>query len=106
MFFSNDVILQVLYDTNGFLEKNRDPLPADLIHLLSSCNCQLLKLFSTKMRDKAQKPLMLSDSANQTVGTKFKVKRLENSAVLVSVAIFLNSIASLMFNSNRVNFSR
>uniref|UniRef100_A0A1J3JFA2 Myosin-2 n=1 Tax=Noccaea caerulescens TaxID=107243 RepID=A0A1J3JFA2_NOCCA len=63
---------EVLYDTNGFLEKNRDPLPADLINLLSSCDCHLLKLFSSKMRDKSQKPLMLSDSTNQTVGTKFK----------------------------------
>ncbi|XP_033140807.1 myosin-2 [Brassica rapa] len=63
---------EVLYDTNGFLEKNRDPLPADLIHLLASCDCQLLKLFSTKMRNKSQKPLLLSDSTNQTVGTKFK----------------------------------
>ncbi|KAJ0246210.1 Myosin-2 [Hirschfeldia incana] len=63
---------EVLYDTNGFLEKNRDPLPVDLIHLLSSCDCKLLKLFSTKMRNKSQKPLMLSDSTNQTVGTKFK----------------------------------
>ncbi|CAH8348628.1 unnamed protein product [Eruca vesicaria subsp. sativa] len=63
---------EVLYDTNGFLEKNRDPLPADLIHLLSSCNCHLLKLFATKIRDKSQKPVMLSDSTNQTVGTKFK----------------------------------
>ncbi|ESQ43042.1 hypothetical protein EUTSA_v10012475mg [Eutrema salsugineum] len=77
---------EVLYDTNGFLEKNRDPLPADLIHLLSSCDCQLLKLFSTKMRDKSQKPLMLSDSTNQTVGTKFKgqlfklMNKLENTS--------------------------
>uniref|UniRef100_A0A1J3H8X7 Myosin-2 n=1 Tax=Noccaea caerulescens TaxID=107243 RepID=A0A1J3H8X7_NOCCA len=63
---------EVLYDTNGFLEKNRDPLPADLINLLSSCDCHLLKLFSSKMRDKSQKPLMISDSTNQTVGTKFK----------------------------------
>lgn len=60
------------------MEKNRDPLPADLINLLSSCDCQLLKLFSTKMRNKSQKPLMLSDSTNQTVGTKFKVKKFES----------------------------
>ncbi|KAL0886712.1 hypothetical protein Bca101_010695 [Brassica carinata] len=77
---------EVLYDTNGFLEKNRDPLPADLINLLSSCDCQLLKLFSTKMRGKSQKPLMLSDSTNQTVGTKFKgqlfklMNKLENTS--------------------------
>ncbi|XP_018471057.1 myosin-2 [Raphanus sativus] len=76
---------EVVYDTNGFLEKNRDPLPADLIHLLASCNCQLLKLFSTKVRNKSQKPLMLSDSTNQTVGTKFKgqlfklMNKLENT---------------------------
>ncbi|KAJ4875611.1 Myosin-2 [Raphanus sativus] len=77
---------EVLYDTNGFLEKNRDPLPADLINLLSSCDCLLLKLFSTKMRGKSQKPLMLSDSTNQTVGTKFKgqlfklMNKLENTS--------------------------
>ncbi|EOA12803.1 hypothetical protein CARUB_v10025758mg [Capsella rubella] len=77
---------EVLYDTNGFLEKNRDPLPADLINLLSSCDCQLLKLFSTKMRGKSQKPLMLSESTNQTVGTKFKcqlfklMNKLENTS--------------------------
>ncbi|CAN8301928.1 unnamed protein product [Cochlearia groenlandica] len=77
---------EVLYDTNGFLEKNRDPLPADLIHLLSSCECQLLKLFSSKMHDKSQKPLMLSNSTNQTVGTKFKgqlfklMNKLENTS--------------------------
>ncbi|CAH8363757.1 unnamed protein product [Eruca vesicaria subsp. sativa] len=77
---------EVLYDTNGFLEKNRDPLPADLINLLSSCDCELLKLFSTKMRGKSQKPLMLSDSTNQTVGTKFKgqlfklMNKLENTS--------------------------
>ncbi|EFH42295.1 predicted protein [Arabidopsis lyrata subsp. lyrata] len=77
---------EVLYDTNGFLDKNRDPLPADLINLLSSCDCQLLKLFSTKMRDKSHKPLMLSDSTNQTVGTKFKgqlfklMNKLENTS--------------------------
>ncbi|KAF7822772.1 myosin-2 isoform X1 [Senna tora] len=45
---------EVLYDTNGFLEKNRDPLPSDSIQLLSSCSCQLLQLFS-KMLDQSQK---------------------------------------------------
>ncbi|KAG5414126.1 hypothetical protein IGI04_001693 [Brassica rapa subsp. trilocularis] len=62
---------EVLYDTNGFLEKNRDPLHVDLIQLLSSCNCQLLNLFSSKMRDKSLKP-SLSESMNQSVITKFK----------------------------------
>ncbi|KAG2245357.1 hypothetical protein Bca52824_092781 [Brassica carinata] len=63
---------EVLYDTNGFLEKNRDPLHVDLIQLLSSCNCQLLNLFSSKMRDKSLKPATLSESMNQSVITKFK----------------------------------
>ncbi|XP_056857024.1 myosin-4-like [Raphanus sativus] len=63
---------EVLYDTNGFLEKNRDPLHVDLIQLLSSCNCQLLNLFSSKMRDKSLKPASLSESMNQSVITKFK----------------------------------
>ncbi|KAJ0251477.1 Myosin-4 [Hirschfeldia incana] len=63
---------EVLYDTNGFLEKNRDPLHVDLIQLLSSCNCQLLNLFSSKMHDKSLKPASLSESMNQSVITKFK----------------------------------
>ncbi|KAF3534456.1 hypothetical protein DY000_02038564 [Brassica cretica] len=63
---------EVLYDTNGFLEKNRDPLHVDLIQLLSSCKCQLLNLFSSKMRDKSLKPASLSESMNQSVITKFK----------------------------------
>ncbi|XP_027353787.1 myosin-2-like isoform X2 [Abrus precatorius] len=53
---------EVLYDTNGFLEKNRDTLSFDSIQLLSSCNCKLLQLFS-KMFNQCQK---------QSVGTKFK----------------------------------
>ncbi|CAH8317860.1 unnamed protein product [Eruca vesicaria subsp. sativa] len=63
---------EVLYDTNGFLEKNRDPLHVDLIQLLSSCKCQLLNLFSSNMHDKSLKPANLSESMNQSVITKFK----------------------------------
>ncbi|KAL1203060.1 Myosin-4 [Cardamine amara subsp. amara] len=63
---------EVLYDTKGFLEKNRDPLHVDLIQLLSSCKCQLLNLFSTKIRHKSLKPATFSDSMNQSVITKFK----------------------------------
>uniref|UniRef100_A0A6N2MF41 Myosin motor domain-containing protein n=1 Tax=Salix viminalis TaxID=40686 RepID=A0A6N2MF41_SALVM len=37
---------EVVYDTNGFLEKNRDPIHSDFIQLLSSCGCQVLKLAS------------------------------------------------------------
>ncbi|XP_010520892.1 PREDICTED: myosin-2-like [Tarenaya hassleriana] len=76
---------EVLYDTNGFLEKNRDPLHTDLIRLLSSSNCQLLDSFSTRNPNKSQKPLTFSDSTNQSVGTKFKgqlfklMNKLENT---------------------------
>ncbi|KAK2355177.1 P-loop containing nucleoside triphosphate hydrolase superfamily protein [Trifolium repens] len=37
---------EVLYDTNGFIEKNRDTLSSNSIQLISSCNCELLNLFS------------------------------------------------------------
>nr|KYP44195.1 Myosin-2 heavy chain [Cajanus cajan] len=53
---------EVLYDTNDFLEKNRDMLSSDSIQLLSSCNCELLQLFSKKF----------SQSQKQSVATKFK----------------------------------
>ncbi|KAK7262716.1 hypothetical protein RJT34_30293 [Clitoria ternatea] len=53
---------EVMYDTNGFLEKNRDTLSSDSIQFLSSCNCKLLQLFS-KMFDQSRK---------QSVGTMFK----------------------------------
>ncbi|KAJ1381655.1 P-loop containing nucleoside triphosphate hydrolase [Sesbania bispinosa] len=67
---------EVLYDTNGFLEKNRDPLPSDSIQLLSSCSCELLQLFS-KMLNTSQKQsnslhIGALDSQKQSVGTKFK----------------------------------
>ncbi|KAJ1408494.1 P-loop containing nucleoside triphosphate hydrolase [Sesbania bispinosa] len=68
---------EVLYDTNGFLEKNRDTLSSDSIQLLSSCDCELLQLFS-KMFNQSQKqpnsPFHIDalDSQNQGVGTKFK----------------------------------
>ncbi|KAK7335378.1 hypothetical protein VNO80_27178 [Phaseolus coccineus] len=67
---------EVFYDTSGFLEKNRDPLPSDSIQLLSSCSCELLQLFS-KMLNQPQKQLNslhggALDSQKQSVGTKFK----------------------------------
>ncbi|XP_028779865.1 myosin-2 isoform X2 [Neltuma alba] len=66
---------EVSYDTNGFLEKNRDPLPPDSLKLLSSCNCQLLQLFS-KMIDQSKlsnsSHVGASGSQKQSVGTKFK----------------------------------
>ncbi|XP_047182059.1 myosin-2-like isoform X4 [Vigna umbellata] len=71
-----DLFEKVLYDTSGFLEKNRDPLPSDSIQLLSSCSCELLQLFP-KMLNLPQKQSNYShggalDSKKQSVGTKFK----------------------------------
>ncbi|KAI3988184.1 hypothetical protein MKX01_011973 [Papaver californicum] len=70
---------EVLYQTNGFLEKNRDPLHSGSIQLLSSCSCQLLQLFASTMQNPSPvKPvtplrrLSASDSQKQSVGTKFK----------------------------------
>ncbi|CAJ1978614.1 unnamed protein product [Sphenostylis stenocarpa] len=55
---------EVLYDTNDFLEKNRDTMSSDSIQFLSSCNCELLQLFSK----------MFNQSQQQSVATKFKVQ--------------------------------
>lgn len=70
---------QVLYDTSGFLEKNRDLLHSDSVQLLSSCSCQLPQLFASNMLNQSQKPgsplwhLGGADSQKQSVGMKFKV---------------------------------
>ncbi|GAB4846314.1 Myosin-2 [Ancistrocladus abbreviatus] len=69
---------EVLYDTSLFLEKNRDPLHSESIHLLLSCSCPLLELFAFNVLNKSQKssgPLGESVVLNfqkQSVGTKFK----------------------------------
>ncbi|XP_027909793.1 myosin-2-like isoform X1 [Vigna unguiculata] len=55
---------EVLYDTNEFLEKNRDTMSSDCIQFLLSCNCELLPLFSK----------MFNQSQKQSVATKFKVQ--------------------------------
>ncbi|CAL0328901.1 unnamed protein product [Lupinus luteus] len=67
---------EVLYDTNGFLEMNRDILPSDSLQLLSSCNCELLQ-FCSKMFSESQGQsnflhTVALDSQKQGVGTKFK----------------------------------
>ncbi|KAJ4981808.1 hypothetical protein NE237_032645 [Protea cynaroides] len=82
---------EVMYDTSGFLEKNRDPLHSDSIELLSSCGCKLPQLFASKMINQSQKTvnsawrLGASDCQKQSVGTKFKgqlfklMQQLENT---------------------------
>ena len=61
---------QVIYDTNGFLEKNRDPMHSEFIHLLSSSGCQLPKSASLSCQSGGL------ESSMQSVGTKFKVDEL------------------------------
>ncbi|XP_068668431.1 myosin-1-like [Aristolochia californica] len=66
---------EVKYDTAGFLEKNRDTLHYDSIHLLSSCNTQLPQLFASNMLNHSEKVLRRvggASSQKQSVGTKFK----------------------------------
>ncbi|XP_027170682.1 myosin-2 isoform X1 [Coffea eugenioides] len=82
---------EVLYDTNGFLEKNRDPIHSDTIQLLSSCSGHLSKLFASSVLNvlpKTASPLEQSGalgSQKQSVGTKFKgqlfklMQQLENT---------------------------
>ncbi|KAM7492624.1 hypothetical protein LguiA_035545 [Lonicera macranthoides] len=82
---------EVLYETSGFLEKNRDPLHSDTIQLLSSCTSQLPKLFASSMLNQFQNTASSSslsgvlDFHKRSVGTKFKgqlfklMQQLENT---------------------------
>ncbi|XP_024403089.1 myosin-3 isoform X2 [Physcomitrium patens] len=69
---------EVVYETNGFLEKNRDLLHSDLLQLLTSCDCELPQLFGASIGDGAQKLLSPNRRANgtesqkQSVAAKFK----------------------------------
>lgn len=70
----------MVYETNGFLEKNRDLLHADLLQLLASCDCALPQLFGASIGDGAQKLLSPTrraingtESQKQSVAAKFKV---------------------------------
>ncbi|KAL0920474.1 hypothetical protein M5K25_009613 [Dendrobium thyrsiflorum] len=69
---------EVVYDTTGFLEKNRDLLHIDSIQLLASCSCHLPQIFASKMLTQSDahegSPYRSSgvDSQRLSVGTKFK----------------------------------
>ncbi|KAL2541297.1 Myosin-1 [Abeliophyllum distichum] len=70
---------QVVYDTTGFLEKNRDLLHMDSIQLLSSCTCHLPKAFASSLLTQSEKPVIGAlyksggaDSQKLSVATKFK----------------------------------
>ncbi|KAG6591992.1 Myosin-2, partial [Cucurbita argyrosperma subsp. sororia] len=70
---------EVVYDTNGFLEKNRDMLHSDSIQLFSSCSCKLLQLFASKIVNHSHKPTVsmcsteVVQSPEPGTGTKYKV---------------------------------
>ncbi|XP_038720050.1 myosin-1 isoform X1 [Tripterygium wilfordii] len=83
---------EVTYETTGFLEKNRDLLHLDSIQLLSSCSCQLPKIFASTMLSQSEKPVVGplykaggADSQKLSVAMKFKgqlfqlMKRLEST---------------------------
>ncbi|KAK1257073.1 hypothetical protein QJS04_geneDACA019208 [Acorus gramineus] len=82
---------EVMYDTSGFLEKNRDLLHMDSILLLSSCTCRLPQIFASKILSQSDKVMVnqyrssVADSQKLSVATKFKgqlfqlMHRLENT---------------------------
>nr|XP_016487607.1 PREDICTED: myosin-2-like isoform X2 [Nicotiana tabacum] len=57
---------EVIYDTSGFLEKNRDTVHSDIIQLLSSSSEHLPKSFASSFANQS------ADFQKQTVATKFK----------------------------------
>ena len=70
-----------MYDTTGFLEKNRDLLHLDTIQLLSSSSCHLPQIFASNMLTQSNKPVVGplhkvggADSQKLSVATKFKVQ--------------------------------
>ncbi|XP_058747335.1 myosin-2-like isoform X3 [Vicia villosa] len=84
-----DLFEKVLYDTNDFLVKNRDTYD-NSIQLLSSCNCELLKLFSKVINQPEEQGNSTFHvgalySQKRGVGTKFKdqlfklIHQLENT---------------------------
>ncbi|XP_074380743.1 myosin-2-like [Apium graveolens] len=80
---------EVLYNTAGFLEKNRDPLQPGTIELLLSCSSQMPQLFASIMQNQTPKQpshgLGASEFHRHSVGTKFKgqlfklMQKLDNS---------------------------
>ncbi|MBA0864226.1 hypothetical protein Goshw_000771 [Gossypium schwendimanii] len=63
---------EVLYDTNGFLDKNRDPLSSEVVQLLSSCDGQLPQLFAKKMFNQPLQSVTSLDTPMQSVALQFK----------------------------------
>ncbi|XP_065019479.1 myosin-1-like isoform X2 [Musa acuminata AAA Group] len=76
---------EVLYDSSGFLEKNRDTLHADLVQLLLSCACQLPQSFANNILQPEKESSRFRQSSSfdlqkQSVVAKFKLmQRLEST---------------------------
>ncbi|XP_024397400.1 myosin-1 [Physcomitrium patens] len=62
---------EVLYEADGFLEKNRDLLHADLVELLESCDCALIFDFLASAGQGSGKSNG-SEYQKQSVASKFK----------------------------------
>ncbi|XP_064996280.1 myosin-1-like isoform X2 [Musa acuminata AAA Group] len=69
---------EVVYDTTGFLEKNRDLLHMDIIQLLANCKCHLPQIFASKMLSQSENSAAspyrfnVADSQKLSVASKFK----------------------------------
>ncbi|XP_073143264.1 myosin-2-like isoform X2 [Henckelia pumila] len=64
---------EVLYDSGGFLEKNRDQLQFDIIQLLSSCSSRLPQLFASVMFKESQLACQQKSVATKVKGQLFKL---------------------------------
>lgn len=88
--------MQVMYETSGFLEKNRDLLHADLLQLLASCDSFLPQLFAASIGEGSQKVptptrrVNGTESQKQSVAAKFKVW-----AYIFGVNFFIGCFSSL-----------
>nr|XP_018685159.1 PREDICTED: myosin-2-like isoform X2 [Musa acuminata subsp. malaccensis] len=80
-----NLLEKVLYDSSGFLEKNRDTLHADLVQLLLSCACQLPQSFANNILQPEKESSRFRQSSSfdlqkQSVVAKFKLmQRLEST---------------------------
>lgn len=85
-----------MYDTSGFLEKNRDLLHLDSIQLLSACTCPLPQIFASNMLTQSEKSVGHLNRSNAvdiqklSVATKFKVNAHEIPSSLVTANYFLD----------------
>ncbi|KAG2537343.1 hypothetical protein PVAP13_9NG117300 [Panicum virgatum] len=74
---------EVVYDSSGFLEKNRDLLHMDSIQLLAKCKSSLPQTFASKMLAQSDNsisvPYRSSAADSQKLSVAMKFKRLEST---------------------------